>query len=116
VRLTSASADFVSNGSGTLDLPDLPSTTELIFPIGPGGEIGVSSYDSSSGGAPVNIYNTDGTLTGVRTVNLDDQILRFQGTGNDFFQVEGVGEIDITSDVIAVDVKKTHHCSSVSIG
>ena len=106
VRLTSASADFVSNGSGTLDLPDLPSTTELVFPIGPGGEIGVSSYDSSSGGAPVNIYNTDGTLTGVRTVNLDDQILRFQGAGNDFFQVEGVQEIDITSDVIAVDVNQ----------
>jgi hypothetical protein len=80
VRLTSASANFVSNGTGTFDLPNLPSTVELTFPIGAGGEIGVVSYDSSSGSS-VNIYNTDGTLTSNRVMELGGRSLTIQGGG-----------------------------------
>lgn len=94
IRLISPSSNFISTGSTTLNLPDLPSTTELVFPIGAGSEIGVSSYDVASG-STINIYTADGTIGGVRTVNLNGQIITFQGTGNDFFQVQGVQEIDI---------------------
>lgn len=45
IRLISPSSNFISTGSTTLNLPDLPSTTELVFPIGAGSEIGISSYD-----------------------------------------------------------------------
>lgn len=45
IRIVSPSSNFITTGSTTLNLPDLPSTTELIFPIGAGSEIGVTSYD-----------------------------------------------------------------------
>lgn len=103
VRLSSASANFVSSGSATLDLPDLPSTTELVFPIGPGSEIGVSSYDAASG-STINIYTADGTLTGIRTVDMNGQVLIFQGNGNDFFQLDNIQELDVQATTnISID-------------
>lgn len=77
IRVISPSSNFVSTGSTTLNLPDLPSTTELVFPIGAGSEIGVSSYDAASG-STINIYTADGTLTADRTVECDDKQLVFK--------------------------------------
>lgn len=74
VKVISPSSQFVTTGSTTLDLPDLPSSTELIFPIGAGLEIGVTSYDAASG-ATINLYTADGTLTADRTVDCDDKRL-----------------------------------------
>lgn len=82
IRIISPSSDFVSTGTTTLTLPDLPSTTELVFPIGPGPEIGVSIYDGSSGAPSTNIYNSDGALTANRIVDLNFRNLTVQGTGN----------------------------------
>ena len=38
-----------------------------------------------------NIYNTDGTLTGSRTVQLDGNTLDFQGSGAEDFSIQNVG-------------------------
>lgn len=63
-------------------------------------------YDNGTGdvkyGKPINFYNNNGTLDctatgGVRTVNLDDQILLFQGNGNDYFQIDNIQELDVTT-------------------
>lgn len=44
---------------------------------------------------PVNIYNTDGTLTGIRTVSMNGQVLIFDGTGDDFIQINNIQELDV---------------------
>lgn len=63
-------------------------------------------YDNGTGdvkyGKPINFYNNNGTLDctatgGVRTVNLDSQILLFQGNGDDYFQIDNIQELDITT-------------------
>lgn len=38
-----------------------------------------------------NIYNTNGTLTGTRTINLDGNVLRFANTAGRFMNIEGAG-------------------------
>ncbi|MBU2928997.1 beta strand repeat-containing protein, partial [Winogradskyella psychrotolerans] len=44
---------------------------------------------AAGGGNDDNIYSTNGTITGNRTVNLDTNTIDFNGSANDAFQVDG---------------------------
>ena len=102
IKIT-APINFVTTGSTTLNLPDAAYVTELIFPITAGGVIGTYLYD---GVVPVstNIYNSNGTLTGNRSVSLGGFNLSVSGTGNITLNSTGTLNLGITGATTAINI------------
>lgn len=88
---------FNTTGTNTLTLPDLPSTTELVFPIN-GNIVSDTTQDSSPPVVDTNIYNTDGSLTGYRTIDLNNYPMLFQGHTQELVSFDQVQEFDVVAD------------------
>jgi len=56
-----------------------------------------SAWTAIGGGSSTNIYNSDGTLTGSRTVQLNGNTLNFLGNGSDDFSIQGLGAYSLNN-------------------
>jgi hypothetical protein len=74
------------------------------------GNVWVKLNAGSGSGTSVNIYNSDGTLTGNRTVTQGDKTLTFNGTATNAFSVDGkTFSVDAANDRVGIGTDAPLH-------